>query len=258
MSTTTEVRTIREHETLEFLSLLCDVFNLDLARAENVFRNEPFFDLDRKWALFDGGRMVSCLTTVPLEFAEVRAIGIAGVATRESERGKGLATTLLREVLAQSDVRGEGAALLFAREEGLYRRAGFETLDSVVSVTLHADEEHREWRVLPLEETQSRYSEWASENTRRLLRDEQRWRFWTWAMKTPMTAGAGYVVCEPQRVRELLPVLDGLPPSQSREWLGLLTMTERLGISTAGAKQEMLLMGRAFPFVPQMFMTDQF
>lgn len=258
MGTTTEVRTIREHETLGFLRLLCDVFNLDLGRAENVFRSEPFFDLDRKWALFDGGRMVSCLTTVPLEFAEFRAIGIAGVATRESERGKGFATTLLREVLAQSDVRGEGSALLFAREEGLYRRAGFETLDSVVTVTLDAGDEQREWRFLPLEETQARYSKWASEDARRLLRDERRWRLWAWAMKTPMTAGAGYVVCEPRRVRELLPFLDALPPHQSREWLGLLTMTERLGISTTGAKQEMLLMGRAFPFVPQMFMTDQF
>lgn len=258
MGAITEVRTIREQETLEFLSLLCEVFGLDLARAENVFRNEPFFDLDRKWALFEGDRMVSCLTTVPLEFSEFRAIGIAGVATRESDRGKGFATMLLREVLKESDRRGEGAALLFARGEGLYRRAGFETLDTVISVNLEANEDHHEWQILSLEETQERYSAWAREDNRRLLRDEQRWRFWAWAMKTAMTSGVGYVVCEPQRVRELLPAFDGLPPSQARDWLGLLSMTEHLGISSIGARQEMLLMGRAFPFVPQMFMTDQF
>ncbi|MER3466893.1 MAG: hypothetical protein C4340_07395, partial [Armatimonadota bacterium] len=69
---TAVVRTIREHETPAFLALLCDVFDLNPARAENVFRSEPFFDLDRKWALFEGERMVSCLTTVPLLFANFR------------------------------------------------------------------------------------------------------------------------------------------------------------------------------------------
>ncbi|MEW5883980.1 MAG: GNAT family N-acetyltransferase [Armatimonadota bacterium] len=258
MDATAVVRTIREDETSDFLSLLCEVFNLDPARAESVFRNEPFFDLDRKWALFEGERMVSCLTTVPLLFADFRAIGIAGVATREIDRGKGFATLLLQQVLKESEGRDEGAALLFARDEALYRRAGFETLDVVLNVTLDAPEGRRDWETLPTEETQARYAEWARADKKRLLRDEQRWRFWSWAMKTVMTGGAGYVVCEPLRVRELLPALEALPPAQPREWLGLRSMTEQLGIPTQGSKQEMLLMGRAFPFVPQMFMTDQF
>lgn len=252
------VRTIREDEATQFLALLCDVFDLEPSRAEGVFRNEPFFDLDRKWALFEGERMVSCLTTVPLLFVNFRAIGIAGVATRERDRGKGFATLLLQQVLKESEERGEGAALLFARDEALYKRAGFETLDVVVNATLDAGDERNNWETLSLEETQARYAEWALQDEKRLLRDEQRWQFWSWAMKTVMTTGVGYVVCEPLRVREILPTFDALPPSQSREWLGLQGMTERLGIPTAGARQEMLLMGRAFPFVPQMFMTDQF
>lgn len=258
MDATAVVRTIREHETSDFLSLLCEVFDLDPSRAESVFRNEPFFDLDRKWALFEGERMVSCLTTVPLLFANFRAIGIAGVATRERDRGKGFATTLLREVLTQSDARGEGSALLFARDEALYRRAGFETLDAVVSVSLDAAGEGGDWQTLPLSEAQERYAAWAREDETRLLRDDRRWRFWSWAMKTVMTAGVGYVVCEPLRVREVLPTYVGLPSSQTGEWLGLLGMTERLGFDTRSAKVEMVLMGRGFPFVPQMFMTDQF
>lgn len=258
MGVTAVVRTIREHEASDFLALLCDVFDLDSTRAESIFRNEPFFDLDRKWALFEGERMVSCLTTVPLLFANFRAIGIAGVATREHDRGKGFATLLLCQVLKESHARGEGAALLFARNEALYRRAGFEVLDTVVSVPLQLEEDNKNWKRLSLQETQKRYHAWAQEDETRLLRDEQRWHFWTWTMKTIVTTGNGYVASEPFKIREMLPKYEGLPPGQLSEWLGLRSMTEKLGIPTTGAQVEMLLMGKAFPFVPQMFMTDQF
>ncbi|MER3466894.1 MAG: hypothetical protein C4340_07400 [Armatimonadota bacterium] len=119
-------------------------------------------------------------------------------------------------------------------------------------------EERHDWTTLTIEETQTRYAAWARQDHTRLLRDEQRWRFWSWSMKIVMATRDSYVVCEPFKVREMLPAYEGLPLSQEQEFLGLKSMAEMLGIPTTGAKQEMLLMGRAFPFVPQMFMTDQF
>jgi hypothetical protein len=59
----TEIRTIHESEGETFLRLMCGVFGLDFNRAYDVFFTEPLFDLDRKWALFEGNEMVSILTT---------------------------------------------------------------------------------------------------------------------------------------------------------------------------------------------------
>ena len=76
----TEIRPIRLDETDAFLRILCTVFELDFFRAQGLFREEPLFDIDRKWALFERGEMVSILTTTPLIFGWGKANGIAGVA----------------------------------------------------------------------------------------------------------------------------------------------------------------------------------
>ena len=79
------------------------------------FFTEPLFDLSRKWALFDKGRMVSILTTSPLIFGWGRAFGVAGVATRLECRGEGYASRLLNSVFEESQALGEPAGLLFAK-----------------------------------------------------------------------------------------------------------------------------------------------
>ena len=61
----TEIRTIKESEGEAFLQLLCNVFKLDFDRAFSIFFSEPLFDLDRKWAMFDGPDMISISTTSP-------------------------------------------------------------------------------------------------------------------------------------------------------------------------------------------------
>ena len=75
----TEIRPIRLDETDTFLQILCDVFGLDFFRAQGLFKEEPLFDLSRKWALFEGDEMVSILTTTPLIFGWGREIGRAHV-----------------------------------------------------------------------------------------------------------------------------------------------------------------------------------
>ena len=82
----TEIRPVRPDEAEAFLELLCDVFSLDLNRAYDVFFSEPLFDLDRKWALFEGREMVSILTTTPLIFGWGRAaMAVASAAGRRWE-----------------------------------------------------------------------------------------------------------------------------------------------------------------------------
>src|SRR5438477_1449685 len=133
-----DIRPIQSGEAEEFLRLLCSVFGLDYRRAFDVFFQEPLFDINRKWASFESGKIVCTLTTVPLIFGDGPAIGIAGVATEPENRGRNLATELLKESLRHSDSIGEGRALLFASCERLYERCGFKPLDQVISQPLPA------------------------------------------------------------------------------------------------------------------------
>jgi hypothetical protein len=41
-------------------------------------------------------------------------------------------------------------------------------------------------------------------------------------------------------------------------WTGLRSMTKALQVPVSKTQHELLLMGRGFPSIPQMFMTDQF
>ncbi|MBI3721533.1 MAG: GNAT family N-acetyltransferase, partial [Fimbriimonas ginsengisoli] len=165
-----EIRPICEAEAEPFLALLCGVFDLDVSRARGVFFNEPFFDLKRKWALFEEGRMVSILTTVPLSFGWGAAIGIAGVATAKEHQRKGKATQLLEAVLAQAERSQEAAAFLFARETGFYERCGFRALDIVVRARIRSHPEPRPPDPMEIDEVVRRYDFWSGENPDRLRR----------------------------------------------------------------------------------------
>ena len=156
-----EIRTICKNETTLFLDLLCQVFHLNPKKAKPAFFSEPFFDLHRKWALFENGKMVSILTTTPLVFGIGKGIGIAGVATHPTARGKGLAKRLLQEVLDYSHHSNEPFALLFAKNPNLYHHAGFQVLDEVIRAPL----ETRAPPILPkyvsIENVKKCYQKWA-------------------------------------------------------------------------------------------------
>jgi N-acetylglutamate synthase-like GNAT family acetyltransferase len=255
-----EIRTVQPAEAEEFLRLLCDVFELDVERARGVFFKEPMFDFDRKWALFEDGRMTSILTTVPLLFGWGRGVGIAGVATRKDRRGTGRAAHLLEHVLEQGIERGEGAAFLFARRTELYERVGFQVLDEVVRGRIRCTAEPDAPPALEIAEIERLYEAWADEHPDRLRRDERRWTFWKWNLRVCTAFDDGYLCAEAGVVREC--VARGrhpawpLPPRT--EWIGLRTMSESQGVPLDTAKPELILMGYQAPGVPQMFMTDQF
>jgi len=265
--THTLVRTIHQDEVDTFLRLLCDVFDLDFHHARVVFTKEPFFDLERKWAIFVGGRMVGCLTTVPAQFGLGRAIGIAGVAVREEYRNRGIGSELMREVIRESEARGEGLALLFAKDPRFYEKHGFRVLDDVISGRIIGMENGEGHRVLPTQTVQKIYDAWASGSPNRLRRDSRRWEFWSWSGRVPCEMGEGYVCLEGTRVRELLPKFQPFGSKrrsslwyeeQNKEWYGLKTMAEKLEIPIAEYTVELKFMGRGFDEVPEMFLSDQF
>lgn len=257
-----ECRPIHEHESEAFLGLLCDVFHLDRERAASIFYSEPFFDLTRKWALFEEGEMRSILTLTPLQFGFGPAFGIAGVATAEGARRRGLAQRLLEDVLARADEEGLGSAMLFAHETEVYRRVGFEVIDMVVRGPVWTSGWGEKGHSLGTEEVIRRYTEWQKGDERRLVRDQKRWRHWQWVYRSCEPMGPGEYFCyEPLLCREavLYRAHGSWPVAEGTEWLGLRTLTRELGIPLVSEKEELIVMGRGFGgVVPQMFMTDQF
>ena len=95
----------------------------------------------------------------------------------------------------------------------------------------------------------------------RLRRDERRWRYWNWHYRICTPFQTGYICPEPGVLREAVystPV-ERLPLSEGLEWFGTRFMAGSMGLSFSGPVTEDLhLMGRNFPGVPQMFMTEQF
>jgi predicted N-acetyltransferase YhbS len=255
-----EIRPIRTHEAERFLALLCQVFDLDIARARHVFFKEPLFDLDRKWALFEDGDLRTILTTTPLIFGFGRAFGVAGVATHPLHRGRGLAQRLIEHVLEQSAEAGERACLLFAHEDEVYRRAGFETVDAVVRGAIKVDPFEAIPDTLPFAKVRQQYDAWSSADEGRLRRDERRWKYWRWIPRTCEVATGGYVCVEPHLCREAVvsPGLETWSVMPGTNWLGLETMTGALGVPMTGMTRELLVMAVGLPMPVQMFMTDQF
>jgi GNAT superfamily N-acetyltransferase len=251
----TEARPITGEEADEFLLVVCAGFGLDPIRARDNFFNEPYFDLRRKWALFVDGRIVSTLTCVPIQFGTKPGIGIAGVSTLPDYRGNGYAHALVCSALETAESAGEGMALLFASEGALYKKCGFSKLDTVVSQPLTKGEGLFE--PVPLDEVRSIYDKWSCESDDRLRRDDLRWRYWSWTLRSAQRTSSGYVCTEYGRVRELLTEFSGAA-DEGYEWFGLTGVAKELGVPLSDPKREMDLYGWNFDFVPQLFLTDQF
>jgi len=255
-----DIRPARDAETESFLSLLCEVFDLDFARAQGIFFNEPLYDPERKWALFENGQMVSILTTVPLSFGWGNAIGIAGVATKADRRNHGLAAKLLTHVLEESERRGESAAFLFAKETTVYERVGFKVIDEVVKAPIVTANRPYSDDTLDPERVHYLYDRWAEGHPDRLRRDERRWDYWKWNYKVCTPFLGGYMCQEGTTIRECLTneLQDAWPLPHGANWLGLSTMARHMGVPITNPKVDLLLMARNAPGVPLMFMTDQF
>jgi predicted acetyltransferase len=255
-----EIRPIRAGETDEFLELLCKVFGLDLKAARTIFYQEPLFDLNRKWALFDQGRMLSILTTSPLSFGWGRAAGIAGVATIPEARGRGLAEKVMRKAMEASRAQGEEAFILFATDARLYEKIGYKVVDEVIRGEISASSPADEPRILEQAEVREIYTKWAAESPDRMIRTERKWEAWTWTLKHCEARLGGYVCIEPVLLREsILPLNVGpWPVPKGTIFYGMKRTAEVIGVPIMSPRKEMLVMTLGFPQPPVMFMTDQF
>ena len=255
-----EIRPIREQEADAFLGLLCSVFGLDFNRASHVFFHEPYFDLGRKWGLFEGRELLSILTTTPMTFGWGNAIGIAGVATRADARREGLASLLLERVLREAERNRENAAFLFANHPDVYEKAGFSVVDHVVRAPILAAAGYHEDPYLPEDDIRRIYETWSNAHPNRLRRDSRRWKLWQFNMRRGVPLLGGYAVAEGGMMRECVvrDLASPWPVERGAEWFGLATMASTMGVPLGPAKQELLVMARTVPQAPQMFMTDQF
>lgn len=255
-----EIRPVELDEAPAFLKLLCECFHLDLDRAGSVFYTEPFFDLKRKWALFEGDQIITILTTSHLEFGWGNAIGIAGVATRVGYEGRGYASLLLERALEQAARDGEGAAMLFAHDDRLYKKHGFVVCDTVVKGSICCDPTFDTGEPMPIDEVKGLYAEWSEASPARLRRNEKRWKYWNWGMRCCEPFAGGYICIEASLVREAVihsrapnwPVLPGT------EWVGMESLNREIQVPLREVQPHLLVMSRGFPEPPIMFMTDQF
>jgi GNAT superfamily N-acetyltransferase len=96
------------------------------------------------YALFDGERLISHLALRPVTVhgahARIRAALIGSVATAPHEQGRGHASRLLREALADGREQGCDLALLWAGRPELYARAGFAPGPTELSLCLAASD----------------------------------------------------------------------------------------------------------------------
>lgn len=251
-----EVRRIHAHEEPEFLRLLCTVFNLDRVRASTIFFKEPLHDFRENWAYVESGKILSILTLTPLHFGWGVTYGISGVATAESDRGRGLAG----KVIAAAMDRPAASFMLFAHQTDLYDTLGFVEVDRVVHAPMNRTEVPADCPVLPTSEVIALYDAWAEQDPSHLRREAARWEFWRWSMRTTESYGGGYFAVEHNSMREaLLPERPAmLPLHEPTQWTGLASLTERLQIPVSDPVLDMIVMGRNLPGQPQMFMTDQF
>lgn len=256
------VRPILATEADTFFSILCESFELDAHRARPIFFQDPGFDLNHKWALFDGDEMHSILTSTPMEFGFGGATGIAGVATRFESRGQGYAAKLIELVASQFRAGGVDGLLLFATKTKLYESLGFEELDTVVAGPITPDGDDETWRA-PLETTEviARYGTWSGSRPEWCVRSPERWKTWSWSARVCEPVGdIGYVCFEGTSVREaIVPEGQrGWPVPQGTEWMGLAGVTQRLQVPATCKSTGTLLLGKSLKTCPGMFLTDQF
>ncbi len=249
------VRRVHKSEEDAYLALLCLAFGLNAGQSALAFYSDPLFSQRERWALFEQGEIIGTVSTLGLTFGNGVVTGISNVAIRPDLCGLGHAQYMLQAVL-----EGVGPACLFANRPDLYRRLGFKVVDEVVRGRLPTQD--RGGALARTDGTVVRrvYERWAAADPCRLMRDDLRWKYWTWAKGVPYGAGTGYLKLDSGAIREMVVEPDCWPLDLNGrvEWTGLRSMTRDLGIPLQAGETELLFMTFGIDWVPQMFLTDQF
>lgn len=249
------VRRVHRHEEDAYLGLLCQAFGLNTGQSALAFYSDPLFSQRERWALFKGGEIIGTVSTLALTFGHGVVTGISNVAIHPELRGQGHAQRMLEAVLG-----AVGPACLFANRPELYRRLGFEVVDEVLRGRLPTEDLGGALARTDGSVARRVYERWAGEDACRLIRDDSRWEYWTWAKGVPYVLGNGYLKLDSGATREMVVEPDCWPLDMNGrvEWIGLRSMTRDQGIPLQASELELLFMTVGIDWVPQMFLTDQF
>jgi len=103
----------------------------------SFLRFDPFFHPRDVWLVTDGKEVVSCIFLLRRLFSDGERLllggGIANVATHPDFRGRGLASLLLQEAIAQAKKDGLSFLLLVTEIPAFYERFGFQDLGKFVA-----------------------------------------------------------------------------------------------------------------------------
>ena len=184
-----EIGTVMPDETDAFLALMCEAFEMEFEAAKSVFYADPYFEPDNKYVLRIDGEIVSCLTaaahTCWIGDAVVRVAGVAGVATRQGFRRRGLAGLLITDTVRALTARGFQIGALFPVIRDYYRCFGWETAGVRHTARQMAAEpagsrelaDVRKATEADIPALAHLYNRAASGRAMHLLRDEKRWRY---------------------------------------------------------------------------------
>jgi predicted acetyltransferase len=138
-----EVRTITEAEVPDWCAALNTGFLNPAGAIDAEARRDGLMPLERTWAGFDGGRVVSTLRSFPTTLIvpggrAVPASAVTAVTTTATHRRRGLATRMIRNELQASVERGEIVSVLIAAEWGIYGRYGYGAATESQTLTVDA------------------------------------------------------------------------------------------------------------------------
>lgn len=255
-----EIGDVRADELDAMLELMCEAFALPFAPARDIFYSDPYFDIRNKRVLRLRGRIVSCLTIVETDCwlgeGVARIAGIAGVATRQTERSKGYAGLLLTETLSTLRERGFALSALFPFSYDYYRKFGYELAGVAHRCQIRPAQLPHDREAARVRSTQTTdipylerlYDAAAQQQTLRAIRDTKRWNYILDHVKQRVVyapernAVAGYLLYEyrpgvveriapPKRVPPTLRLLEMVAetPEARRGLLGHLAQQSHVG-----------------------------
>ncbi len=156
-----KIREVRESELEEMIDLQCLVSRPDgQERFRQYVRGDSSYRLDQTRVVAADGRIVSTLRVwerrMRIGACAVRTGGIGGVGTHPDYRGRGYATSLMRDAVAYMEAAGYDVGLLFSIIPcAFYRRLGWESLPLAgfrVSRRKMSELEETDWEVQAFDE----------------------------------------------------------------------------------------------------------
>ena len=127
---TIDTRTIRESELAPFIDSMSAAF-LERPDAERIAAEvQPFWDLSRSRAAFDGARVVGTFRSFASELTvpgggRLPAAAVAAVSVLPTHRRRGILRAMIAAEHDAMRARGEAVGLLYAAEYPIYGRFGY-------------------------------------------------------------------------------------------------------------------------------------